>query len=154
MLWTNTVDCDMYMSPFWSNERRDLAFSKNSLENIFPLWLYKADEGTCLHGSGWSLTAFYVKMSFMKRWPLLIRNMAECLPSLFSTKPAAGWFWIYYYFVGMILPSLYSLLFRLLGQRYVVKESYGGSELGFSYCTWSSWIKKNINKRKSHDRTT
>lgn len=42
----------------------------------------------------------------------------------------------------MILPNLYSLLFRLLGQRYVVKESYGGSELGFSYCTWSSRIKK------------
>lgn len=146
-IWTNTFDCDMYMSPFWSNERRDLAFGKNSLENIFPLWLYKTNEGICLHGSGWSLAAFYIKMlSFMKCWPLLIRNMAECLPSLFSTKPTAGWFWIYYYFVGMILPNFYLLLFRLLGQRYVVKESYGGSELGFSYCTWSSRIKKKKKK--------
>ena len=57
--------------------------------------------------------------------------------------------WIYYYFVGMILPNLYSLLFQLLGQRYVVKESYGGSELGFSYCTWSSRIKK-IKIKESH----
>lgn len=45
------------------------------------------------------------------------------------------------------LPNFFPLRFQLLGQRYVVKESYGGSELGFSYCTWSSWI-KNI-KRKS-----
>lgn len=128
--------------------RRDLAFNKNSLENIFPLQLYKTNEGTRLHGSGLSLTAFCIKMlSFMRRGPLLIRNTAECLPSLFLAKPTAGWLWICYFF-RHDLPNLFSLLFRLLGQRYVVKESYGGSELGFSYCTWSSRIEKKL--KESH----
>lgn len=41
------------------------------------------------------------------------------------------------------LLSLFSLLFWLLGQRYVVKRILWWVSVGFSYCTWSSRLEKN-----------
>lgn len=59
----------------------------------------------------------YIKVwSLTKCWPLFIRNMADCLPSLFWTKPTAGWFWVLLF---RYLPGFLLLLFWLLGQRYV-----------------------------------
>lgn len=146
----------MYMSPFWSNERRDLAFNKNSLENIFPLWLYKTNEGTCLHGSGLiELDCLLYKNVILHETLATFNKEHGRMFTQFVLNKTHCWVALNILLFRRDLPNLFSLLFRLLGQRYVVKESYGGSELGFSYCTWSLWIKKIKRKsQKLYDKTT
>lgn len=147
----------MYMSPFWSNERRGLASNKNSLENIFPLWLYKTNEGTCLHCSGLSLTDCLLYKNVILHETLATGNEEHGrMFTQFVLSKTYCWVVLNIWLCRHDLPNLVSLLFRFSGQRYGVKESYGGSELGFSYCTWSSRIKKKIKRKsqKPYDKTT
>lgn len=82
---------------------------------------------------GLSLTTFVYKCDPRRMWPHKL---------FYQSLPLGGY---YYITLQAWSPHLFSLLFWLLGQRYVLRESYGGSQwvsVGFSYCTWSSRLEK------------
>lgn len=138
VFWTNTLGCDMYTNPFWSNERRDLGFCKNSLEKVFPCDCIEKWLRSLPPAWGWAWLPLYTSVIHTNAGHIAQQNISDP-DGLYQRLLLGG-----YDYTAFQAWSPQFVLTPFLASRTEVcsQRILWWVLVGFSDCTWSSRLEK------------